>query len=233
MDYETKIYLDNLIEAVEKLDSPDRWSIGITAVNALIMIWLGWKQYKLQQQHLRLQEQQTKQQDYQLYKTMFQVISDANIEISNFLFVLYIHISNAPKKDEVEILLQQTIDRIKKVDEAILQSATDLHLKFPKEKTLIQDYRYLIGGMFNICNNFNELYKSGGLVDTKLVNDSDDAMIRAFPNDNKLVSAILAHIKDVKAKQKEYSFLRGFVYHKEKLFRKDYLTKISDRCKTE
>lgn len=230
MDYETKIYLEKLIEAV---DSPDWWSIGITAVNALIMIWLGWKQYKLQQQQLRLQEQQTKQQDYQLYKTMFQVISDANIEISNFLFVLYIHISNAPKKDEVEILLQQTIDRIKKVDEAILQSATDLHLKFPKEKTLIQDYRYLIGGMFNICNNFNELYKSGVLVDTKLVNDSDDAMIRAFPNDNKLVSAILAHIKDVKAKQKEYSFLRGFVYHKEKLFRKDYLTKISERCKAE
>ena len=94
MDYETKIYLEKLVEAV---NSPDWWSIGITAVNALIMIWLGWKQHKLQQQQLRLQEQQTKQQDYQLYKTMFQVISDANIEISNFLFTLYVHISNAPK----------------------------------------------------------------------------------------------------------------------------------------
>jgi hypothetical protein len=222
---------------VKFITDPAWWNVIATFVAAAVAAWitykLGKRQNELQQQQLRLQEQQTKQQDYQLYKTMFQVISDANIEISNFLFVLYVHISNAPKKDEVEILLQQTIDRIKKVDEAILQSATDLHLKFPKEKTLIQDYRYLIGGMFNICNNFNELYKSGVLVDTKLVNDSDDAMIRAFPNDNKLVSAILAHIKDVKAKQKEYSFLRGFVYHKEKLFRKDYLTKISERCKAE
>lgn len=41
MDYETKIYLDKLIEAVEELNSPDWWAIGITVVNALIMIWLG------------------------------------------------------------------------------------------------------------------------------------------------------------------------------------------------
>lgn len=51
MDYETKIYLEKLIEAV---DSPDWWSIGITVVNAFIMILLGWKQYKLQEQQNKL-----------------------------------------------------------------------------------------------------------------------------------------------------------------------------------
>ena len=56
MDYEIKIYLDNLIEAVEKLNSPDWWTIGITIVNALIMIWLGWKQYKLQKEQSKSQE---------------------------------------------------------------------------------------------------------------------------------------------------------------------------------
>ena len=44
MDYETKILLNKLVEAV---DSPDWWAIGITIVNALIMAWLGWRQYKL------------------------------------------------------------------------------------------------------------------------------------------------------------------------------------------
>lgn len=222
---------------VKFITNPAWWSVVATIIAAIVAAWITYKlakrQNELQQQQLRLQEQQTKQQDYQLYKTMFQVISDADIEISNFLFVLYVHIFNAPKKEEVEILLQQTIDRIKKVDEAILQSATDLHLKFPKEKTLIQDYRYLIGGMFNICNNFNELYKSGGLVDKKLVTDRDDAMIKAFPNDYAFVKVILTHIKDVKARQKEYMFLNGFVHHKNLLFKKNYLTKISERCKIE
>ena len=70
MDYETKIYLDNLIEAVEKLNSPDWWSIGITIVNALIMIWLGCKQYKLQKEQSKLQEYAIYRKLYELVKTM-------------------------------------------------------------------------------------------------------------------------------------------------------------------
>ena len=54
MDYETKLLLNKLVEAVEELNSPDWWTIGITVVNALIMIWLGWKQYKLQEQQNKL-----------------------------------------------------------------------------------------------------------------------------------------------------------------------------------
>ena len=50
MDYETKILLNRLAEEVEQLNEPDWWVIGITVVNALIMAWLGWRQYKLQKQ---------------------------------------------------------------------------------------------------------------------------------------------------------------------------------------
>lgn len=69
MDYETRIYLEKLIGAV---DSPDWWSIGITAVNALIVvgltIWqlcLNRKQTKIQERQNELQEQQLKIQERQ------------------------------------------------------------------------------------------------------------------------------------------------------------------------
>ena len=69
MNYETKIYLEKLIGAV---DSPDWWSIGITAVNALIVvgltIWqlcLNRKQTKIQERQNELQEQQLKIQERQ------------------------------------------------------------------------------------------------------------------------------------------------------------------------
>ena len=82
MDYETKIYLDKLIEAVDKLNSPDWWTIGITVVNAIIMIWLGWRQYKLQQQ-------QTKQQDYEPNKELLVIIKGIDNQIEHHLYTLF------------------------------------------------------------------------------------------------------------------------------------------------
>ena len=64
MDYETKLILQDLIEAVEKLDGPDWWAISITVANALIMIWLGWKQYMIQ-------KEQKKVQEYDTYKLLY------------------------------------------------------------------------------------------------------------------------------------------------------------------
>ena len=54
MTGETKILFEQLADAinanqiginriVEAINSPDWWTIGITAVNAVIMVWLGWK----------------------------------------------------------------------------------------------------------------------------------------------------------------------------------------------
>ena len=56
MDYESKILLNRLVDEVEKLNSPDWWAIGITVVNALMMVWLAWRQYKLQQRQTKQQE---------------------------------------------------------------------------------------------------------------------------------------------------------------------------------
>ena len=234
MDYESKILLNNIADAVS---SPAWWNVIVTfsaaIVAAVITYIFGKRQEALQQQQLKLQEQQTKQQDYQLYKLLYQVISDVNLEISNFIFTLYVCIFNPLKQDDVETLLQHIKERLKKVDETILQYAIDFNLKFPKEKTLVHDYRYTIVMMYNICTNFSELYKSGNILDTELVSERDYTLIQTFLKDDNLVSVILAHIKDEDARQREYMLLNDFVNYKNILFDKNYLTKISERCKTE
>lgn len=118
MDYETKIYLDKLIEAVE---SPDGWSIGATifaAIAAAIITWvLGWRQSRLQEQQLKiqehqnelqeqqlkiqehqnelqeqqikLQEQQNKQQEYEVYRALYVIIKDINRQAENLPTRIY------------------------------------------------------------------------------------------------------------------------------------------------
>ena len=64
MESEIQILLNELIEAINK---PDWWSIGITTINAVIVIWLGFKQYELQ-------KRQTDAQEYQVYKSLYDLI---------------------------------------------------------------------------------------------------------------------------------------------------------------
>ena len=123
MDYATKIYLDNLIEAVEKLNSPDWWSIGITVVNAAIMIWLGWNQYKLQ-------KRQTEAIDYDTHKRLFVLLSNANNEIDNFLCDLWRHLWEPSYTNNKDYLVNKHI-YLKNLKKDLADSYIDYELKFP------------------------------------------------------------------------------------------------------
>jgi hypothetical protein len=67
MDYETKIYLDNLIEAV---DSPDWWGFGATVFVGIVAAGITWilgrRQNELQEQQLKIQERQNELQEQQI-----------------------------------------------------------------------------------------------------------------------------------------------------------------------
>ncbi|MBE6300194.1 MAG: hypothetical protein E7083_07715 [Bacteroidales bacterium] len=93
MDYETKIYLEKLIEAI---DSPDWWSVIVTfiaaIVAAIITYVLGKRQNKLQEQQIKLQEQQNqlqeqqiKAQEYAIYRQMYIKIDNIDTFAQTFL----------------------------------------------------------------------------------------------------------------------------------------------------
>ena len=83
MNYETRIYLDKLIEAVGELNSPDWWTIGITVVNVFIMAWLACRQVKLQKQQNAMQQRQLQLEKFniqrEIYRNLYMLSLDSRI----------------------------------------------------------------------------------------------------------------------------------------------------------
>lgn len=70
MDYETKIYLDKLVEAVDKLDSPDWWMIVLTIINIGAFIFVAYAQVKMQRQQMKMQKQESYKDINKLIQTI-------------------------------------------------------------------------------------------------------------------------------------------------------------------
>ena len=229
-----------LQELVEAVNSPDWWAIGITVVNALIMVWLGVKQYRLQQQQTyiqeyqtKLQERQTKHQEYEIYRDLYKTISDVQIEISNFLFSLYVRLSTMPPKEDGVHLFGNEVERIKMLDEQMLSKAIDFKLKLPKEGTIVSNHRNMLTLIYNTYNRLDELYHKGLLVSKTPITPYDDNFIKGLRNDNVLARAILAHIQDGQMAHREYLFLGEFIHNKNKLYELKYLSKIGEQSRVD
>ena len=82
MDYETKIYLEKFIEAIEELNSPDWWTIVLTIINIGAFILVAMTQIKLQRQ-------QTRAQEYELYKRLYKIVDEIYKEFNDLYVNVY------------------------------------------------------------------------------------------------------------------------------------------------
>lgn len=95
MDYETKIYLDKLIEAV---NSPDWWTILLTAINTIAVIVIAVAQ-------IRLQKRQAKAQEYDLYRRLFSQVYELDFFNKTILLkIVAILTSNEDKKLRLKLI---------------------------------------------------------------------------------------------------------------------------------
>ena len=142
MTAETEI-LQNLVEAVNR---PDWWTIGITSaitiINAAIMVWLGWNQYKLQ-------KRQTEAQEYDIYRKLYILLSNANSQIDGFLNDLDKALWEPYYNMDKEFLKRkQTF--INKLMEDLRVSYIDYELKFSKEAFNKDGYLQILSLMSRI-----------------------------------------------------------------------------------
>lgn len=174
MTDETKILFEQLADAinanqieinriVEAINSPDWWTIGITAVNAVIMVWLGWKQYKLQKQQNKIQEYQTelqKQQtiaqqrqtealEYEIYRQLYGLLSKANAEIEGFVCNILDSFWEANYNVDKDYLCRKRSE-IEKLKDGFKEGYIDYKLKFSKDILDIEGYINILGVMSNI-----------------------------------------------------------------------------------
>ena len=164
MTEETNLQLNKLVESIdgvsgqlellaENASNPDWWTIGITVVNALIMIWLGWKQYKLQQQQTKLQEQQTKQQEYSLYNRLYKLVKDMDFLITEHMSTSFYYYGALRGTAPVRFTEKksQVSECIKELDYCWV----DFELKFPQEKDVVEKYRFVLTEMRDIYHSLN------------------------------------------------------------------------------
>ena len=248
MDYEAKLILERLIEAinnnqvdleqlvnainnsdvnldplVKAVDCPDWWTIGITVVNALIMIWLGWKQYKLQ-------KEQSISQEYAIYRKLYELVKTMDGLIKKHLYDTYIYYGPLRHKyhEPFIIKIDQTSQCLQTLDEYWI----DFELKFPNEKNTIETYKEIITRMHADYQLFHPMLavEKEDKRDIKNILQQINA-IEFIEDDNKKGQAILSLIDNDGTRDCIESEINFFLEDKKKLNACNLLSKIAKRCK--
>lgn len=232
MDYETKILLNNLVDAVEELCSPDWWTIAITVVNAIIMVWLGWRQFKLQQRQTKLQEQQTLRQEYDIYSRLYKLVKSTDLEIDHFLDEITDSLGVIPSRKAENGFLKLKLDYVEKLRKEFEENAIDFEIKFNKEFFDLNEYINILRFMIN---NLKSLVM---MADEKMIiYDSFSQIINDFEGSIEKGKAyyIAQHIKDKQYEEIVGSNLLYFIKLRERLRENsnDVLAIIRERCKVE
>lgn len=216
MDYETKILLNRLVEAV---GNPDWYTIIITSVitiiNASIMLWLGWKQYKLQQKQVKLEE-------YDLYRQMYNCINAIHINTTGFTLLVYwgfaeINSEHWNERKKEIALWMKSIDDL----------SVDFQLKFPEEIDLLYKYKVLISLMSMLITQAEAITKEGLL--NKQCNQINETVNDIKKTEKELLSMIASRIVDGENKNEFINTINDFLLFRKSVFESNILDKIKKR----
>lgn len=212
-----------LQELVKAVNCPDWWTIGITSaitiVNAAIMVWLGWKQYKLQ-------KRQTESQEFGIYKKLFSLLSCANMEIETFLSVLETYLCKSSFEDAMGCL-QNDKSRIDKLLTDFKEGYVDFELKISKKSFNKEGYMRILSLMSLILRLTIESLEKG-----KAHLQAKAQAVDFEDEDNAYAQLIVAHFNDVNIHTTQMQCLKRFIKVK-KSVRCDekFLDKIKQKCK--
>lgn len=229
MDYETKIYLEKLIEAVNELNSPDWWTIVLTIINIGAFIFVAVTQIKLQRQQTKLQEQQTKAQEYEIHKRLYTLINKINLQIDNFIvtvFTFYI-----PERNSQDNPFIEYIDKASDLLDDFTKNTVDFELKFPNEKVILKNYQFMLIEMLAIFKMFHlmlSIEKQQGQIVTMDEKTSLDCLIG---DDAKRVEVMLSLIPHEVGKVQMTNKLEGYLKNKDTILKQDFISIIANRCK--
>ena len=219
MDTNTQI-LQELVEAVNR---PDWWAIGITMVNALIMVWLGWRQYKLQ-------KQQTYAQEYETYKNFYLLIRNANIEIDNFLDNILMAMWEPHYTNDKDYLKRKHI-QVDAIYKELNKNIVDYELKLSNNLVDVNGYLYLLSTMSRLYQYFDKAMEHDNI---KMDIGSQSISYEHDKRDEALMTDIIQHFKSPILKDAYKSYLSDFIYYKNKTrCDSSILDKIKDKCKIE
>ena len=242
MDYETKIYLDNLIEAV---DSPDWWGFGATVFVGIVAAGITWilgrrqnelqeqqlkiqeRQNVLQEQQIKLQEKQTKQQEYEIYRSLYKLVRSANVQIDKFLDVLWEVVWTASYQFEPDFLKNREAE-INKLFDDLNENITDYELKFTRDFFDNNAYYNILKLMTRIYRDIMWAKKNDRI---NYVEGMQRDYSRSKDKDAELIGAISRRFEGEGLQSSMESSLTVFVELKRSVYNNNVLNQIRERCK--
>ena len=232
MDYETKIYLDKLVEAVDKLDSPDWWMIVLTVINIVAFVFVACTQIKIQKHQTKLQEQQKKAQEYDTYKLLYALIKESNWNIKSFILSVYSSIIYSRNVEEIVDELESMQQRLYGMEKRLMQQIIDFELKHPNGETIVRDYQSVLLHAGNISGYLSRIIsKDDDSILKKSKIEYDYTMPYILRDEFVMKNAIVARIN----KKGKAEFLERrldiLLKHRDDLIEKEYIDTIAEYCK--
>ena len=171
MDYEIKILLNRLIEAI---DSPDEWTIALTIANTIAVIGIAIVQ-------IRMQKRQTKLQEHDMYKKMYSLIYSIHEIGGSVICNLSIVLKNYCCGYDKEFCIKYLEKKQKEIDDLIQKlydHKIDLELKTKikyKEFVSYESYLMIASGLINDFVYFlkNKMIKSLDIDENQTFNDEE------------------------------------------------------------
>lgn len=232
MDYETKLYLDKLIETIEKLDSPDWWIIVLTIINIGAFVFVACTQIKIQKHQAKLQEQQNKVQEYDTYRLLYALIKESNWNITSFIHSLYSSIIYSKNVEEIRDELEDMQKRLYGMENRLMQQIIDFELKLPNGKTIIREYQRVLLLAGNISGYLSAVIsKDDGIILKKSEIEYSYSMTYILKDEFVMKNAIVARISKEENKALLEKRLNFFLNKRDDLIKKRYIDAIAEYCK--
>ena len=221
MNYETKMYLEKLIGAMEKLDGPDWWSVFFTAISTIAVIVIAVVQ-------IRLQKQQTKVQEYDINSKLYKLIKDIDFQIELFIFGVFTHY--IPERNATNEPFSKEISEISELFNEFNNNYADLELKYPSEKSTLEEYKNILIYMVGTLKLFYMMV-SIEKKNNQIITIDDSLSIECLLNgEKKQMETLLYIIPDNLHKSLATEQIKSFMEYKAKLMKRKFANKIAERC---
>lgn len=212
MDYETKIYLEKLIEAVDKLNSPDWWTISLTIINTIAVIIIACVQIRIQIKQNKLARYNENIELYNNVKKIHWYIQYIFMDI-NFTLENLTHHKNDFEKN---------ISIYNDLRKWFMENETNLRFHIQMNDAEYYGYINFICQLEKLASKMNEYVNQKDVINI----EKESKSIRWIIEDDARISTILSHID-----KEDLQSIKDLLFKTKKA--KDYVLKhsILDRLK--
>lgn len=207
------------------ITNPDWCSVILSAISTIAVIAIAVVQ-------IRIQRQQTRVQEYDVYKAMFSVVEDANDIAKQLLNNIYCYFASSNTRAINENALVCLLDNIKEVERKLKDSRADFKLKFLHSNYHAECYIAFMKEMWGIIQLFIKLESAGYI---KFIADDNDYEVEIYDEDQAkydttIINALLDRIQNDKYKASIKEALISYSNRKNRILKLDIAGKIKDNC---